>query len=424
MKRLLPAILLFMFIGAHAQDADSLARKKSRWGGIPIPIISYNSDFGFEYGAMTDIYDYGAGRSEFPGYRHKFHIEAAQYTKGESNAAIEYDSSHLIEGLRLTATIAWQDDPMYPFFGFGGDVTAWDPGKDKVNNVAYYDYRRSFVRMNVNVLGNIRPHLRWIAGASLWDIRTSDFNFKDYDPGNTLYNDYIKAGVIKESERGGTVFELRGGIMYDSRDFEPEPMSGTWAEAYLIASPSLNASTSSYVKFAAHARQYFTPGPDWLTLAYHAATQLTLLGEAPFYMQQNIYNVIPKQVYAEGLGGSNTVRGLLPSRLLGDGYAWANFELRARVFRLKILGFDFAGSINPFVDCGMIVQPRRLNELSQFTGKTVGELRSIATKPHASAGIGLKGAVNRNLILSVEVAKPFNPNDGRYTLVLTTNHVF
>ena len=424
MRRLLPAILLFIFIGANAQDVDSLARKKSRWSSIPLPIISYNSDLGFEYGAIADVYDYGDGRSLYPGYLHKIHLEAAHYTKGQSSAAIEYDSSHMVEGLRISASLAWQDDPLYPFFGFGGDVTQWNPDIDSKNGIAYYDYKRSLIRMNLNFLGSIKPNLQWLAGASLWSIQSSDIDFNGFDSEKTLYHEYVQSGVIKNNETGGSVFELRGGIMYDTRDFEPEPTRGTWGDLYMIGAPSLKKSNSAYLKLVAHLRQYYTPGPEWFTLAYHLATQITLLGEAPFYMQQNIYNVLPKQVYADGLGGSNTVRGLMASRLLGNGYVWANFEARARFLKFKLWGLELAGSINPFIDFGMIVQPMRLNELSKFTGKGVDELRALATKPHGSAGIGFKGSANKNLILSVEIAKPFNPNDGKYGLCITTNYVF
>ncbi|MDP3436035.1 MAG: hypothetical protein Q8S04_02205, partial [Bacteroidales bacterium] len=70
-------ILLFTALstGLKAQQA------KKGWNFGPLPAVSYNSDQGFQYGALCDIYWFGDG-SQYPNYIHKFNVEISRYTKG------------------------------------------------------------------------------------------------------------------------------------------------------------------------------------------------------------------------------------------------------------------------------------------------------------------------------------------------------
>ena len=47
---------------------------KKGWNFAPFPSIGYNSDTGFQIGALCEIFDYGDG-STYPGYRHKFNVD-------------------------------------------------------------------------------------------------------------------------------------------------------------------------------------------------------------------------------------------------------------------------------------------------------------------------------------------------------------
>ena len=51
----------------HAENKETA---KTGWNFGPLPAVSYSSDFGFQYGALCDIYYYGDG-STYPHYMHK-----------------------------------------------------------------------------------------------------------------------------------------------------------------------------------------------------------------------------------------------------------------------------------------------------------------------------------------------------------------
>ena len=63
---------------------------------------------------------------------------------------------------------------------------------------------------------------------------------KLYEAGGTLYQRYVKYGLIPEDEvHGGSINYLKIGLKYDSRDQLACPMSGIWTEAVLQTAPDL-----------------------------------------------------------------------------------------------------------------------------------------------------------------------------------------
>ena len=394
------------------------------WRFTPLPMFSYNSDLGLKLGASVDIFSYGKDPSIFPDYYHRFRTEASFFTRGQALIHSEYDSSHLIPVVRFSVSATYQNNPLCNFYGFGGDVTEYDRSKDLKDGVAYYSYRRKMARLITTFQGKIVSNLNWVAGVSAWYLDTSESDFKDYDGNNSLYHLYRTSGIIEDDEIKGGVIEFKAGLSWDTRDFEPSPSKGIYADVSLNASPDFFRTGYKYAKLSAHFRHYFTPGPDWLTLAYHVAYQGLVAGKAPFYVQQNIYSLILRQPFNEGLGGPNTIRGVLTSRLIGNGYAWGNFEARIRLFSLNWLGVDWYVATNPFYDIGAIVQPYKIDEIAAATGEPASALLERSSHLHQSAGLGLKIGMDRNFILSIEAAKAFNKNDGPLGLTIAVNYIF
>ena len=110
-KILLPviAVLLSSALFAQEQQSKTESKKRSGWNFGPLPAISYNSDVGFQYGALCDIYYYGDG-SVYPEYLHKFNVEVSQYTKGSGVYHLFYDSKHLLGNIRTTMDISYLTD--------------------------------------------------------------------------------------------------------------------------------------------------------------------------------------------------------------------------------------------------------------------------------------------------------------------------
>ena len=414
---------------------------KKGWNVAPFPSVGYNSDTGFQIGALCEIFDYGDG-STYPAYKHKFNIDLSWTTKDQIKLHFFYDSKYLIPKVRLTAAATYLLAQMYPFMGFNGGATPYyehfASGKKQENRVAMYNVKRNMMRVMADFQGNITSNkFRWAAGVSYWWYDIQDITLKkkgapayDTTPNSYLTNQgigyaslwqlYKAAGLIRANEaNGGHHLELKAGLVYDSREHEADPSRGIWAELYAYGSPDIlngrGKDGYNYLKLAAHFRHYVPIWKDKITFAYHLAYQGKLAGNAPYYTLQNINTLYLRQIVSDGLGSINTVRGVPYNSVVGNGFAWANFEMRFKLVSFRFIKQNFYLATNPFFDMGACIQPFRLAEMQQASkdeSLSQSERNLIYTgeseKLHMSAGIGLKLAMNRNFILSAEVAVPLN----------------
>lgn len=137
-----------------------------------------------------------------------------------------------------------------------------------------------------------------------------------------------------------------------------------------------------------------------------------------------------QRVYYEGLGGGNSIRGMMANRILANGFAFANIEFRFRVVNFDIKRQHFFIGLNPFFDMGVITQPYNLDQLvERHTNGAYTTLKaSVAAAgdnysdyfvdtpsnvymPHMTAGIGLKIGMNENFVLSADWGMPINTQD-------------
>ena len=456
---LFAALFLLTAFDASAADkepatpADSTKQNiKKGWNFAPFPSIGYNSDTGFQIGALCEIFDYGDG-STYPGYCHKFNIDLSWTTKDQVKLHFFYDSKYLIPKVRLTFAATYILAQMYPFMGFNGAASPYyehfASGKKQENRVAMYNVKRNMMRVMADFQGNIyKDKLRWAAGVSYWwyDVQNitlkkkgayayDSFTANDYLVGQginspSLWQLYQRAGLIHANEaNGGHHLEFKAGLVYDSREHEADPSRGIWGEVYAYGSPDiLNGRGKDgyhYLKLAAHFRHYVPVWKDKITFAYHLAYQGNLAGNAPYYTLQNINTLYLRQIISDGLGSINTVRGVPYNSVIGDGYAWANVEMRFKIVSFRFIKQNFYLAANPFFDMGACVQGYRFDEMRALreqhdlnkeknlpTAFTDAEMNLLYTgeprKLHMSAGLGLKLAMNRNFILSAEVAVPLN----------------
>lgn len=448
------AAILFVSFTASAepkkekkeQTSESVTSEKTQnvkkgWNFAPFPSIGYNSDTGFQIGALCEIFDYGDG-STYPKYRHKFNIDLSWTTKDQVKLHFFYDSKYLIPKVRLTFAATYILAQMYPFMGFNGGVSPYyqdlASGKKQMNRVAMYNVKRNMMRVMADFQGDITSNkFRWAAGISYWWYDIQDITLKkkgsaayDTTPNNylttqginsaSLWQLYQKAGLIRPNEaNGGHHIEFKAGLVYDSREHEADPTRGIWAELYAYGSPDiLNGRGKNgyhYLKLAAHFRHYVPLYKDRIIFAYHLAYQGKLAGNTPYYTLQNINTLYLRQIISDGLGSINTVRGVPYNSVIGDGYAWANVEMRFKLVSFRLFKQNFYLATNPFFDMGACVQPYRLDEMKGVLSNSElsqAEKNLIYTgqkeKLHMSAGLGLKLAMNRNFILSAEVAVPLN----------------
>lgn len=373
------------------------------------PLLAYNSDLGFQLGGSASFCDYGKNPSYYPYARQEYSIAACYFTKGQVLVNGTYQSDHLIPGLNLAANISYSNDPLRKFYGFNG-AEIYDSAYDRSGTYAAYCVKRNLLRVNTSFKGKIAGPLFWTGGASFRHFLIGDISFGNYNPEYTIYHQYVAEGAIRPEEaRGGDVLELRAGLQLDSRDNSYSPGKGILAELFAVAAPGIGG--NSYLKMCAHFRHYISLLPNRIVFAYHLAWQGRLSGNVPFYMLGCLNSSTAAFTYEEGLGGWDTIRGVMSGRLIGNSYAWCNVELRLRLLEWNTGGQTLFLGVNPFFDAGAIVEPYRQDVLRSDDAV------------HCSAGAGLKFGTNTTFT-SIEFGKAFREQDGRFSLSVGVNYMF
>ena len=103
----LPLFLVFVMLTgfqgmAQSGETQPETPVKTGWklGGV-LPTITFDSDLGFQYGALVNLFNYGDG-SRFPRYDHSLYFEVSRFTKGSGYNRFFYDSDQLNKGLMTT----------------------------------------------------------------------------------------------------------------------------------------------------------------------------------------------------------------------------------------------------------------------------------------------------------------------------------
>ena len=409
--------MLVLTLSAKAQEEP-----KKGWVFTPMPNLGFTTDTGVTLGAFSDFFYYGDG-STYPNFLHHAGFSAAYATKGSWYAHAYFESPTLIKGLRLNASVTYRDAMVNPFFGFNGIVSPYLPEKDmdKESRTAWYTNHRRFFRVTAAATGPLAQNLQWMGGLVFRHVRMEDFKLENYDSGNSLFVAYRDAGLIRSDEwAGGNSLELKGGVVYDSRDVELSPGRGMYGELYLIANADLNHGKYHYGQLVAHFRHYVSLVPGRLVFAYHLGLQHQIWGEVPYYNLNEMANIFYPYEEMDGLGSRTTVRGVRYRRVAAAGYAWGNFELRVTPFKFDLFKQHFDLVLNPFADLCAITRPYRLQEQKQYPQFYQDRQLPVMI----ALGIGGKIQMNTNFILSVDVGRGLDPQVGAWTVGMATTYVF
>lgn len=426
--------------GQEITDEKKAEQVKTGWNFGAVPAVAYDADVGFRYGALTNIYHYGDG-SRYPMYDHSFYLEWSRTTKGSGNNTFNWDTDQLIPGIRSFFELSYKTEQALDFYGFNGYQSLFEKGFDETPDDAFsdrlfYRHSRKLFRVKGDFQGKIiGQKFRWLAGIAYYgngidmvDVeKLNEGKTEDLLSTNNLYSKYVEWGIIKDDQKnGGGHTLLKGGLVYDTRDNEPNPYSGIWTEMQLHYAPALLSNTDyGYGRLIFTHRQYFTIIPDRINLAGRVSYQGKIFGEMPFYMMPYLFNTAP-QLTSDGIGGSKTVRGVMRNRIVGEGFAYGNVELRGKILKTKLLKQNFYIALSGFVDAGMVTQKYALPEnlLTDFPEAALHVDPDAKERPHIGYGGGLHFVLNQNFIVAVDYGIAANKQDGDSGLYIGLNFLY
>lgn len=449
-RQILLLICLFSLISARVAIGQAQKEKsdsvkiKTGWNFGAIPTITFDTDQGFQYGAAVNFYNFGDG-SAFPKYKHSLYFEISHFTKGSGIYRFYYDSESLLPGIHLTTDLSYLPDEAYDFYGFNGYESVLKKNWEDQNSSDYktrmfYKYQQKQFRFKIDLQGKFSgSHFGWIAGVNLLSYYSASVDINKLNKGLSeadklppveqqpgLYEKYIAWGLITQKEaNGGFIPEIKGGIVYDTRDNMPNPMKGIWTEAVLACVPKFVGAESGFTKLSLTHRQYFTLIKDDLSFGYRLNWQQTIGGHVPYYDQPQIISSVMTGASSTGLGGAKNLRGVRRNRVVGDGYILGNLELRWKFSKFKLIRQNFYLALNSFVDFGQVTKKIDLSNL-QIPSTVVASdyFNKGAEALHSSYGAGLRLVMNYNFVIAMDYGIATNKQDGDTGLYIGLNYLF
>jgi outer membrane protein assembly factor BamA len=416
-------------------------KRKKGWSVNPLPVLGYDSDLGLQIGALCQVFNYGNG-DNFPEYKHMIYGEFSWFTKGTSIYQIAYDSKFLIPGVRFSGIFDYTTERAVDFYGFNGYEANYIPsvtkeGSDDYISRMFYRLERRKIRFVADFQAPIaKTKLRWLAGLNILWIKTSTVDVARLNKGKSeekqlpdtalLYDQYVKYQFIRPDEKdGGTTIYLKLGLVWDSRDRESSPRKGIWSEIMLLSAPTfLGNSPYAFARLVVTHRQYVTLVKEYLVFAYRLSYQGTIMGTTPFYMMSYMNSSFSFTSKPDGLGGAKTLRGIMRNRIIGDGMAFGNVELRYKFINFRAFKQNMSFTLTGFLDGGMVVQDHKIYTNTLPEDQYSFYFNDASDHLHLSTGLGLRLSINQNFIIACDYGLALNRQDGTSGLYIGLGHIF
>lgn len=413
-------------------------KTKTGWTFGAVPVVAYDSDIGFKYGGLVNFYNYGNG-SRYPKYDHSIYLEWSRTTKGSGINQITYDSEQLIPGIRVSGEISYLTEKALDFYGYNGYKTFYnslyedDSQPDSIyKSRLFYRQDRKLLRLRADFQGKLgHKNLKWIGGLAHYNVQLDTVDLDKLNEGKEeadklpasgggLYGLYNSSSTLPtEFYDGGNSTFLKAGIVYDSRDNEPNPMHGIWTGLTFFIDPGFMGESPAYGRYSFTHRQYFTLLPARLSFAYRIIYQGKLFGDLPSYMLPFILKT-GRYTDSDGFGGAKTIRGVLRNRVVGNDMTLGNFELRWKFVQTVVLNQNVYLALSAFTDMGMVTRDFLVNTTNDDALYFPDKKEGI----HQSVGAGFRIALNENFIIAVDYGIALDERDGDNGLYVNLDWMF
>ena len=380
-------------LGLHRKRqlrADDYARKNEGGYLTGLPLADYDPTTGIGFGARGYYY-YNGDKADplfaYTPYKQRLIVQVFATTRGAQDQLIDYDAPNFLGSLfRVRATAEFEAANVWPYYGIGSRTLAplSFPGAPGATYAHLSDYQAALQRTQrngttyalYNSVGFQRPTLqlglerlllggilRPLVGIGLAYNRISDFSGQLTDGvginGNgvraveatTLYASDCAAHRIVGCG-GGFDNVLRLALSFDTRDFEPDPNDGIYAELSSEIGTKALGSQYEYARVMLSVRGFYSPIPKIadLVIAVRGLYEVQSAG-TPFFSQVWLPFIDDNH---EGLGGLRTLRGYDQDRFVGPIIVLTNYELRWTFTRFRLLKQSFGLMAVPFLDMGRV----------------------------------------------------------------------
>jgi hypothetical protein len=396
--------------GKQRLHDDDLARKKEDGYFTGLPLANYDHDIGFGFGARVYYFDNGKRTDPlfaYTPYMHRVFAQAFASSGGVQYHWLDYDAPHLFGSLfRLRAAFEFQQNIRQNYFGTGTrsmQPLSYPGSPESFAHASEYDARIRTVQPNGQTYtlydkyfgrrpqGSFAIERSLFGGVvrALFGLGFSNTILRQYT-GTETEGDATGAGTVTATQaptrlaldcaakrivgcEGGWDNVLRLGLSLDTRDFEPDPNSGIYAELSTEYGLRGLGSDYAYARVMGSVRGFYSPIPKLadLVLAARGVYEIQTKG-TPFFSMSNMPFIEDNHA---GLGGFRTLRGFRDSRFVGPVIALTNYEVRWTFARFRALNQGFALIAVPFLDIGRVFDNVSSTGLADWKRTQGGGLR-------------------------------------------------
>jgi outer membrane protein assembly factor BamA len=382
------------FVSARGPlDPYQLARKHEGTYPTGLPLVDTDPDMGYGFGAQGFVYWDGERTDPlfaYAPYRHRLSVQVFWTTNGYQQHKIDYDAPYLFgSAFRLRAQVYYEKNTAENYFGRGsstlndlgftaaGGRTYSDFGdytsalrQIRPGNVAYTLYNKysledptlattverslagGLVRLQLGFGGQYVSVKDYTGTPTQGDDLATGATGVAATMGNTRLHEDCKAARVVGCS-GGMHDTIKLGVAFDTRDYEPDPNFGIFADLTEELSSRAIGSDYDYARVTFSPRAFYSPMPKLadLVIAGRAVYSVQTDGVPFFAMNTLAFTDGDKQ----GLGGLWTLRGYKQDRFVGLVSAMANVEVRWTFVNFpRLWGQDFALQLAPFLDMGRV----------------------------------------------------------------------
>jgi hypothetical protein len=427
----------------HRLSDDDYARKEDGGYFTGVPLFAYDPNFGYGFGAR--VYYYYDGHKGDPlfaytPYLHRVFAQAFASTGGAQDHLIDYDAPAFPDAdYRVRATLEFEAATNWPYFGTGtrsmaplsfpgapgqtfsklNDFTnatsALQPNGTTYARYNIYEFQRPVLQLALerNMLGGV---LRSMVGVNIAYMNLHDYSGESaptsaHDSSGHTINAPEATTLLASDCAAGRLVGCGGGwdnvlrlaLSVDTRDFEPDPNSGVYAELSGEFGSKAVASQYQYMRLMLSVRGFYSPIPRYadLVLAARGVYEVQTTG-TPFFSQTLMPFIDDNHA---GLGGFRTLRGYAQNRFVGPVMVLTNYEVRWTFVKFRLLHQGFGLMAVPFVDIGRVFDD-------------VGQTTLAGWK--RTEGGGLRIAWNEATVIMAD----YGFSDEGSALYVNFNHIF
>lgn len=378
-------------------DAD-LAKKKEGTFWTGIPDISSDPVTGFGFGLRSNIYWNGTRENPlfaYTPYLAKLKANAAYYTTNARELILSLDVPYY-KGSRWRFRVDFkaQQNPSNLYFGSSertlGELRlpSTPTGGQTYGTFSEYDKARKKLRPGdsteysfvTDALSNrfreteymLNLKADYALGKGKWRVMCGyeiqhlsyktfeGFNAEAIDSTGKITTAPNGTSLLRRDYEQGLIHGLNGGwvslfqtaLIYDTRDFEPDPSRGLYFELANEFSNPIIGSQFDFDKIFIQGRYYqkIPVGPRTVFVARLGAGNI-FGSKAPFFEYQDQWS---PDGSINAMGGRQSLRGYRANRFLSRSLWFSNFELRVRLAETKIRKQRFSFTLVPFFDAGTV----------------------------------------------------------------------